>query len=173
LGGRPVRHLQGDALWVGFDDVAKIVVDLDEHGRDVGILSKYTAMLKAMSASTSQMLMAARAKAVGRYAELAQDEDAEAAMPAPVPAAAPVAPAHHSPPRRKAALRVEDCGGCGKLVPWDRARHANDPRHKCTVCSHFVHSTRAICMDAGATLTSLIADDGMHFCSEVCRDRRK
>lgn len=87
--------------------------------------------------------------------------------------AAPAAAANaHTSPRRKGALRADDCGGCGKPVPWDRAQHTQDPRHKCAECGHVVHSMPSICMLAGATLTSLIAHDGTFYCSEVCRGGR-
>lgn len=87
---------------------------------------------------------------------------AAAAAPAPAKATAPV-------PKRKLRLGMEDCGGCGLPVAWDRTRHSDDPRHKCTCCRHVVHSNPFVCKDAGATETALIASgDGRWYCSVEC-----
>ena len=87
---------------------------------------------------------------------------AAAAAPAPAKATAPVR-------KRKLRLGMEDCGGCGLPVAWDRTRHDIDPRHKCSRCRHMVHSNPFVCKDAGATETALIASgDGRWYCSVEC-----
>ena len=86
-------------------------------------------------------------------------------------AAAATAPAKATAPVRKRKLRLgkEECGGCGLPVAWDRTRHSEDPRHKCTCCRHVVHSNPFVCKDAGATETALIASgDGRWYCSVDC-----
>ena len=69
-----------------------------------------------------------------------------------------------SPHRTRREGAVSDlCGACAKPVPWDREMHTQDPRHHCNACKRVVHSSRFMCTDAGALMTSLIADDGVWY----------
>lgn len=127
-----------------------------------------TAASTAASA-TGTAVAAARAPPAADVAP----EPPECEPPSGKRSAAPTAAATAPPTRRRKAVLCEDeCGGCGKAVIWDRVQHPSDPRHRCAnaTCKHLVHSMRHVCVDAGAVLTSLICHDGVHYCSEACRE---
>ena len=110
-------------------------------------------------------------------AKRAKAANASAAAPAAVPfqdadsSAAPGRPGPRMSPRlAKAPRRKDHCGGCGIHMPWDPALSWPDPRHKCSSCSHVVHSNRWICADLGRPDTTLIASEGFFYCDEICHN---
>lgn len=66
---------------------------------------------------------------------------------------------------RHAPLGPDQCGACAKPVLQD------SHRHQCTLCSQVLHSSRLMCLDAGALMSSLIAHDGLFYCSKECQAR--
>ena len=74
-----------------------------------------------------------------------------------------------APPMKKrfrhAPLGPDQCGACAKPVLQD------SHRHQCTSCLQVLHSSRLMCLDAGALMSSLIAHDGLFYCSKECQAR--
>ena len=108
-------------------------------------------------------------------AKRAKAAKASAAAPAAVPfqdADSSAAPGPRMSPRlAKAPRRKDHCGGCGIHMPWDPALSWPDPRHKCSSCSHVVHSDVWICAGLGRPETTLIASEGYFYCDEVCHNK--